>query len=182
MNVHSPERQTNESQADYVGRRKLSQVIVAQALAPRDPARPHIGKSALSRRDKHRSDVRLAAHIAGLATSPKLLKVRKHKAAKHTRRDALGAFTLVGGAVDFIGGVPRDPRYYEIAADSDGNWTGIRKWRAGEPVHNLNPNRERDAGKRTKPKSAVAKRMDRPSRTALMEAGHAKLMRFFGTV
>lgn len=69
-------------------------------------------------------------------------------------RDAKGAYTLVG----------RDPR---------------RKWRDGEPVHNLNPNRERDAAKRTKVKSAVAKRMDRPSRVAIVDAGHAKLLRFF---
>lgn len=48
------------------------------------------------------------------------------------------------------------------------------------PVHNLNPNRERDPGARQKPKSAVAKRMDRPERVAMIERGHAKLMRFLG--
>lgn len=183
MNLHAPERQAGESHSDYSERRKLSQVMTAQKLAPTNPPhfRVHIGKSGLiSRRDEHRAAVESLR--ARLATTPKFVKARKHKPAKHTRRDALGAFTLVGKAVDFLGGVPRDPRYYEIAADSDGNWCGIRKWRAGEPVHNLNPNRERDPGKRTKPKSAVAKRMDRPHRVAMMERGHAKLMRAFGTV
>lgn len=46
------------------------------------------------------------------------------------------------------------------------------------PLIVLGKNRERDAGKREKPKSAVSKRMDRPSRVAMMESGHAKLMRF----
>ena len=48
------------------------------------------------------------------------------------------------------------------------------------PLIVLGKNRERDPLKREKPKSAVAKRMDRPERVALVERGHAKLMRFFG--
>lgn len=179
MNLHSPERAPNESQAQYRARRAHSNALVAQALKPTNP--PHfaepIGKSANSKRDKHRAKVAAAKPVAA---GPKPLPVRKHKPAKHTRRDAHGAFTLVGKAVEFIGGVPRDPRYYEIAADTDGDWTGIRKWRAGEPVHDLNPNRERDASKREKPKSAVAKRMDRPERVALIDRGNTKIMRWFG--
>jgi hypothetical protein len=54
--------------------------------------------------------------------------------------------------------------------------------RQQRPLIVLGKNRERDAGKRTKPKSAVAKRMDRPHRVAQIDRGHAKLMHFFGTV
>jgi hypothetical protein len=45
----------------------------------------------------------------------------------------------------------------------------------------LGKNRERDAGKREKPKSAVSKRMDRPERAALIDAGSAKIARWFGS-
>lgn len=146
MNLHSPERQPNESQAQYIERRALSNALVAQALKPTNP--PHfavpIGKSANSKRDKHRAKV---AAAKPMAAGPKPLPVRKHK-----RSEAIK---------------PTWPR-------SDDQHAQTR------PLIVLGKNRERDAGKREKPKSAVAKRMDRPERVALIDRGNTKIMRWFG--
>lgn len=136
MNLHAPERQAGESQADYSARRKLSQAIVKQGL------RPSTVCTTSSKGHVHR-------HFRPTGQSPKPLVLRKHKAKAAIK--------------------PTWPASADQKAQA-------------RPLIVLGKNRERDPLKREKPKSAVAKRMDRPSRTALMEAGHTKLMRFFGTV
>lgn len=147
MSLHSPERQQNESQADYRARRAQSNEVARAAMLPTNPPRftQHVGKAGLSRRDKHRSNVRAAAYTAGLATTPKPLDVRTRKPKKAI--------------------APTWPH----SDDQKGQQRALIV---------LGKNRERDASKRAKPKSAVAKRMDRPSRVAIVDAGHAKLMRF----
>lgn len=151
MNLHAPERQAGESQADYRARRTQSRATVAELLAPVRTSvfRVHIGKSKVSGRDRHRKLVAIAAQRRGAATAPKFAEPRVRKVKKAIK--------------------PTWP-----ASDDQRMQT--------RPVIVLGKNRERDASKRQKPKTAVAKRMDRPHRVTMMERGHAKLMKFFGSV
>lgn len=161
LSVHAPERQVGETKEQYRARQQASReaFIASQAM----PAESHRAKRPSPK--LRALWVRLEARRANTGQSPAFKPVRVRKPAQPIRRDAAGSFALTG----------RDP-----LRRIDTNGKEVRRiWRDGAPVHNLNPNRERDAGKRTKVKSAVAKRMDRPSRVATIDAGHTKLLRFF---
>lgn len=73
------------------------------------------------------------------------------------------------------------PRKHKAKPSIKPTWPNtLDQDRQSRPVHVLHPNREPDKQKRCKPKSAAAKRMDRPERVAMVDRGMAKLMRWFG--
>lgn len=142
--LHKPERQANETQAEYRARQRASREAVeaSKAMDPTPRFKP-MSKKLKTLRE------RIAARKANTGQNPKFKAERERKPKAAIK--------------------PTWPRTPDQQLQS-------------RPVHNLNPNRERDPGKRTAPKSAVAKRMDRPERVAMIDRGHAKLMRFFGAV
>lgn len=144
MNLHQPERQPHETQAEYRSRQQRSSLAVQAMLRGTNEREPIGGKPA-SREDKRRAAI---AAKKRKAVGPKPLAVR----------------------------VRRPKRAIKPTWPATPN-----QMLQSRPVHNLHPNRAPD-GKREKPKSAVAKRMDRPERVAAIDRGHAKLMRFFGVV
>lgn len=110
MNLHTPERQARESQADYRARRAASNSAVrdlkrgphqAPAISPLDVSRFFLGQHTNPLRNKSRRALRLAkfARSAWLShwTPTPTVKVRKHKPSTNpTPRDGFGAFTLIG--------------------------------------------------------------------------------------
>lgn len=76
-----------------------------------------------------------------------------------------------------------EPRKRKVKDAIKATWPKSDDQKAqSRPLIVLGPNRERDPLKREKPKSAVAKRMDRPHRVGMIDRGHRKLMTFFGTI
>jgi len=102
MNVHTPERQSHESQADYRARQRKSCEASLATVLVHDSRRQGVleRQKPMSREDKRRAAV---AKSKPAAPGPKFAKPRKHKQHTHPIRDAHGAHTLVGRKFAFNG-------------------------------------------------------------------------------
>ena len=101
MNVHTPERQPDESLSEYHSRQRTSRFIAeamrrgptqAPAISPLDVSRFWLGQH--TNPSKRRGD----KPPRDFGQHPKFAKERKRKEYRHPQRDELGAFTLVGKA------------------------------------------------------------------------------------
>jgi hypothetical protein len=106
-NVHTPERQPNESQAQYRERQARSRAIVktmrkgptqAPAINKLDVSRFFLGQHKNPVRNVPRRALRLRkfANAQWLSHWQPQVRARKHKQYAHPLRDAHGAYTLAG--------------------------------------------------------------------------------------
>lgn len=130
--LHAPARQPGETQAAYRLRRAASALIArtARAEARNDRTSPS-SRAQLRDLQRRNGSLEAGAFGRGLATARARKQLdalqRKHR---HTPRDEHGAVTQTGAVTNFVD-VPRDPRWVEHGASSDGCWHGRRKWLAG---------------------------------------------------
>lgn len=88
-NVHTPERQPNETQAEYRARQALSRQISKTTSVFHDSQQRGTYVSG-----KNRKERRAAGRDNG--QHPKFDRERSHKQHEHHQRDSNGAFTFVG--------------------------------------------------------------------------------------
>lgn len=126
-NLHTPERQPHETQADYRARQ------VASKTATRAATHSGQGQGKATSRQLQRDAARKNGRLHGTyglgLVQPQRRRNQQRMALLHTLRDKHGAITLTGGRCQFMW-VPYDPRWYQMAGSQD-EWFGRRIWLAG---------------------------------------------------
>lgn len=104
MNLHTPERQADETQQQYRWRQQRSKVAAARmskgpkqapASSPLDVSRFFLGQHTNEKRNAQRLAKRMALAARRHQWQPQT-RTRKHVQHKHPLRDAHGAYTLTG--------------------------------------------------------------------------------------
>jgi hypothetical protein len=124
MNIHTPERQPHESQAEYKERRLKSHAI--------NKANRQIGQGGVSSRKQFRDSLRSSGNMGKrIRASDALMAAWASKrVTKAKLRDEHGAYTLVGRPYE-LDGIKPGPHEHEHSGSSDGVYVVQRKWLAG---------------------------------------------------
>ncbi len=133
MNLHTPERQQDESQADYRARQKASKRVVQAMTLAQDHKQRGLPSSRQQLRDEQRKNGHGPRGIYADAIGWNAAKKRADLREVPKLRDEHGVITLTGVVCEFVDCKP-DSRWYELGGSSgpDGFTKYARRiWLAG---------------------------------------------------